>query len=116
MEMGIRRYRQEVLRVPPYHPDLNPFELVRAALYYVHLQIKDVMTLSDTFYETFPAEEWKGVCDKVISIEDNFVSKEPLFDKVFEEIINLGDDDLEVTDLDDDEDDGDEDPCGYEDI
>ncbi|XP_072375192.1 uncharacterized protein [Diabrotica undecimpunctata] len=77
----IRSFGHEVLRLPPYHLDINPIELVWAALKNfvrsknVSFKLNDVTELCDEFFDKFPAEEWKKVCDKNISIEDNFLTK-----------------------------------------
>lgn len=102
----VRSLGHEILRLPPYHPDLNPIELVWAALKQyvgtknVSFKLSGVVDICDEFFNTYSANQWQKVCDKVIKIEDDYVSKEALFDHAFEEIIiNLNDDDDDDDDI-----------------
>lgn len=88
-----------VLRLPPYHPDLNPIELVWASLkQYVakknlSFTITYVQQLCDNFFDEFSAAEWKKCCDHAIKWEQKFLEAEPLIDEITDQfIINLGED------------------------
>nr|CAH7714555.1 unnamed protein product [Callosobruchus chinensis] len=54
-----------VLRLPPYHPDLNPTELVWASLKQyvternVDFNFKHIEKYCDEFFSTFSKEDWK---------------------------------------------------------
>nr|XP_022913139.1 uncharacterized protein LOC111423981 [Onthophagus taurus] len=89
----------DVLRLPPYHPDLNPIELVWTSMKQyvaaknVTFKRDDVEVLCDRFFSTFGEEEWKKRCDHAIKVEDAFIAQQPRFDDVMESlIINLGED------------------------
>ncbi|XP_072400882.1 uncharacterized protein [Diabrotica undecimpunctata] len=101
----IRAQGHDVFRLPPYHPDLNPIEMVWAALKsYVGARNVDftftsIQQLSDEFFETFPVEEWKKITDKVIATERELMSKEPLIDVVVDRIVINPDEDSDSDDL-----------------
>ncbi|XP_072384552.1 uncharacterized protein [Diabrotica undecimpunctata] len=101
----IRAQGHDVFRLSPYHPDLNPIEMVWAALKsYVGARNVDftftsIQQLSDEFFETFPVEEWKKITDKVIATERELMSKEPLIDVVVDRIVINPDEDSDSDDL-----------------
>ncbi|GLV38151.1 hypothetical protein CBL_10118 [Carabus blaptoides fortunei] len=68
----------EVLRLPPYYPDLNPIEMMWASLKQDVEEIK---------------AEWSNRCRHVCKIEDEYAAKEPTIDEEMDRIIiNLGED------------------------
>lgn len=92
------QYGHSVLRLPPYHPDLNPIELVWASLKQyvaqrnVQFNFKTVERLCDEFFASFSTEEWKKRCEHAKGFEQFFADKEPALELVLENIIiNLRD-------------------------
>nr|CAH7727911.1 unnamed protein product [Callosobruchus chinensis] len=88
-----------VLRLPPYHPDLNPIELVWASLKQyvaernVDFNFKHVEKYCDELFSTFSKEDWKKKCEHAISYERYFTEKEPFLDVIVEYfIINFQED------------------------
>lgn len=82
-----------VLRLPPYHPDLNPIELVWASLkqhvgkYNVTFKLNDVKKLCDEFFHEFSAEEWATRCRNAIKCEDEFLEREGRLDDLIDKLI-----------------------------
>lgn len=82
-----------VLRLPPYHPDLNPIELIWADVKNyvgsrnVAFQLADVRRLCEEKFAMIGQEEWRSRCDHVKKIEDGYAAKEPLIDQITENII-----------------------------
>ncbi|XP_050302789.1 uncharacterized protein LOC126740704 [Anthonomus grandis grandis] len=102
----------EVLRLPPYHPDLNPIELVWGELKTyvakknINFNFKEVIKYCDAFFEEFSAEKWKSCCERAKRLEQKYLEKELTIDLVVEQlIINLDSTNSDTeSDTEDDED------------
>lgn len=88
-----------VLRLPPYHPDLNPIELVWASLKQfvaeknLNFNFKTVEHLCDEFFNSFSEDDWRKRCEHAEKFEKFYMEKEATLDLVVDEIIiNLGED------------------------
>lgn len=88
-----------VLRLPPYHPDLNPIEMIwgiiknHVAQKNVTNKMDDTIALCKNKIEEISVDEWKKVCNKVIQLEIDYLEKEHLIDETTERlIIHLGSD------------------------
>jgi len=97
---------QTVIRLPLYHPDLNPIENIwgivktRIAAKNVTSKLRDVQPLAEQNFAAVAMEEWAAVCRHVKAVEEEYMNREHEMDSVMERIIiNAGDDD------DDDDDD-----------
>lgn len=105
-----------VLRLPPYHPELNPIELIWATLkkwvasHNVTFKMDDVIELTDRKMELITREEWQEHCRHVRDVELEFMRKEGLLDAGEELIIHLngdsGDSDSDYEEAEDGEDAG----------
>lgn len=94
----MQQHGHTVLRLPPYHPDLNPIELVWASVKNavarrnVSFKFEDVESLAREEFSKISQEEWRKRCEHVVKVEDNYLSNEIIIDIHTEElIINLGD-------------------------
>jgi transposase len=72
----------DVVRLPPYHPDLNPIELVWAELKKnvgnknITFKFSDVILLADKFFEEeFSIKKWSKICNRVERLEKEFIRK-----------------------------------------
>jgi len=88
-----------VLRLPPYHPDLNPIEKLwaivknRMAAKNVTFKLQDVQHLAEQNFAAVTTEEWAAVCRHVQTVEKEYMSREHEMDSVMERItINTDDD------------------------
>lgn len=101
-----------VLRLPPYHPDLNPIELIwsllkgRVAKKNVTFNIDAVERLVSETCESITKDEWKKRCEHTRKIEEAYMELEPHIDQITEQIIIRLDED---SNSDDECDDGGED-------
>lgn len=101
-----------VLRLPPYHPELNPIEKIwgivknRVASRNITFNIKDVETLAREEFSKITVEEWAATCRHVEGIEKNYIQREHIMDDYAEEfIIQVNNDsDEDLFDLSSDED------------
>jgi len=88
-----------VIRLPPYHPDLNPIEKIwgivktRVASKNVTFKLQDVQHLAEQNFADVTMEEWAAVCRHVKAVEEEYMSREHEMDSVMERIIINADDD-----------------------
>ncbi len=77
-----------VLRLPPYHPELNPIEKIWAnvknfvASHNTTFQLDDVEKLARQRFEQLGAETWKPICDHVKEVEQKMMSHEFAIDTI----------------------------------
>nr|QLJ84878.1 transposase-like protein [Dichotomius schiffleri] len=95
-----------VLKLPPYHPDLNPIELIwatvkgRVAKRNTTFSLENVKQLVLEEFSNITEEEWRKRCDHVIKLEKNYLEREYIIEAEVEPLImNIGvdsdsDDDL----------------------
>lgn len=97
-DLLLQQHGHTALRLPPYHPDLNPIELIWAtvknnvARKNVTFKLQDAQQLAQQEFEKITAEDWHKRCQHVIHIEDKYIEMEPIidhFEEVNELIINL---------------------------
>ncbi|XP_046685395.1 uncharacterized protein LOC124371124 [Homalodisca vitripennis] len=88
-----------VLRLPPYHPDLNPIELIwsllkeRVAKKNVTFNINTVEQLVKETCDSITQEDWRKRCDHTISVEQTYMELERQIDEMTERIVvRLGED------------------------
>lgn len=96
-----------VLRLPPYHPELNPIEKIWAlvknwvAARNVTCTMKDVKTLTEERFAAITKDDWASVCSHVDKTVSEFMEKEHILDEALDEMIfavNTGDSDFETDD------------------
>ncbi|GBP80887.1 hypothetical protein EVAR_52191_1 [Eumeta japonica] len=99
-----------ILRLPPYHPDLNPIEMAWSTIKQyvgsknVKWNINNAIELIIEKVNLMGAPEWEVLGDKVKRIEEEYAKSDHVVDLMTEEfIIRVGDD------VDDDEDSSDSD-------
>lgn len=87
------------LRLPPYHPDLNPIENIWAqvknnvAQKNVHFKLDIVNGLVEAEFDAVTIEDWNKRCQKVIRNENKYLENEHHIDIITDElIININND------------------------
>lgn len=95
----LANYGHTVLRLPPYHPELNPIEKIWAlvkdyvAQNNVTFKLDDAKRILEEKFALVSAEEWRARCEHAIKKENEFMANEQLVDDLSERIIiNLQDD------------------------
>lgn len=93
----LAKFGHTVLRLPPYHPDLNPIENIWAlvkdhvAQKNVTFRLEDARTLLEEKIASIGAEEWSARCLHAIRIENNYIESDHIIDNASERIvISLG--------------------------
>lgn len=93
----LTEHGHSVLRLPPYHPDLNPIELIWSDLKNwvssrnVTFKIEDVQKLCEEKFNLITKEDWEIRCRHVLKIEQEYIEKAQILDTVIDEfIVNLG--------------------------
>jgi hypothetical protein len=81
------------LRLPPYHPDLNPIELIWASIKEyvarknVSFRLDDAMKLAEEKFNIVAKEEWSSRCNIARQCEQNYLRLEPVIDDISEQIV-----------------------------
>lgn len=89
----LQRNGHTVLRLPPYHPDLNPIELIWAtvknnvAARNINFKMEDVRKLTEEEFSRITQEDWQQRCKHVVNIEDKYLESEILVDETTESLI-----------------------------
>lgn len=102
VDLLLSEHGHSVLRLPPYHPDLNPIELIWAiikeyvARKNVTFNLNDAIKLLQEKVDLITADDWLSRCQKVVEIEKNYLEAENFIDNISEElIININGDSSE---------------------
>ncbi|XP_023720330.1 uncharacterized protein LOC111871440 [Cryptotermes secundus] len=93
MDNIMAAYGHTVLRRPPYHPDLNPTELVWADVKQsvgaenVSFHLDDVAKKCEKWFSEFGIENWGKVCDRTEKNEKEYIEKDGIRENAIERII-----------------------------
>lgn len=89
----VRKEGHDILRLPPYHPDLNPIELIwadikgHAAARNTSFSIADVQTICKEKISNMGVEDWTAKCMHVKKIEDEYCAREGGIDDLIESFV-----------------------------
>ena len=76
-----------ILRLQPYHPDLNPIELVWAQLKKMvssrnfNNKLKDVLEITKAAFTEISVQNWENMGKHVINLEEEYTRKDIVIDK-----------------------------------
>ncbi|XP_050351341.1 uncharacterized protein LOC126774055 isoform X2 [Nymphalis io] len=103
----LQQHGHTVLRLPPYHPELNPMENIWALVKtYIAdknaMNINALMTLAEEKLNAITVEEWRNFCLYAIEEEKKFQGREEALDTISERIV------IDINDLSDESEDEDE--------
>lgn len=103
----LQKHEHDIIRLPPYHPELNAIELIWAEVknwvgaHNVTFNIGDVEGLARQKFEAMSSVEWQKKCENVKNIEKGFMRNQGLLEDTIESfIINLGGESSEEEDTD----------------
>jgi len=98
----VAEHGHTVIRLPPYHPDLNLIEKIRGIMktriaaknVTFTRKLRDIQQLAEQNFAAGAVEEWAAVCRHVQAVEEEeYMSREYEMDNVMERIIINADDD-----------------------
>lgn len=81
-----------IVRLPPYHPDLSPIELVWADIKgrvseCVSDCLKVKRQLCEKLFSEYSVDKWKKCCDHIVKIENEYWKNDALMDTAVDELI-----------------------------
>jgi transposase len=94
-----------VLRLPPYHPELNPIEKIWAlmknhvAAYNTTFKLDDVRKLAEAKFEAVTVQQWQNICSHVEKIEVEYMKREYIVDEVEDLIISINGEESDESDF-----------------
>lgn len=94
----LARHGHVVLRLPPYHPELNPIEKIWAlvknyvAAHNTTFKLDDVRKLAEDKFSSVTVQEWENVCSSAEKVEKEYLEKEYIMDDIEDLIIRVGED------------------------
>lgn len=89
----LQQNNHTILRLPPYHPDLNPIEMVWkevkefVAKKNIDGNINNLMKLVEEKVNTMGENEWSVFCDKVMHIEEEYTKSDIVIDNLTDKFI-----------------------------
>lgn len=99
LDQLLESHGHRVLRLPPYHPELNPIEKIWAlvktwvAAHNITFKLADTEALTRQKFENITEQEWYNICQHIKKYEDELIKKEHLFDDTFDHLrftVNTG--------------------------
>ena len=97
--MTLRKKRNIILRLPPYHPDLNLIELVWAQLKKIVSsrnftnKLNDVLEITKAAFTEISVQNWENYCKHVINVEGEYTRKDIVINQEMDNfVIELADD------------------------
>lgn len=86
-----------VVRLPPYHCDLNPIELIwslaKRKVAAQNVGSRDIKQLTEEAFASITPADWKSCCDHVKKIEMEYIERGPrLYHNIEQLIIRVGED------------------------
>lgn len=109
LDETVQAQGHDILRLPPYHPDLNPIELIWAEVKgyvgskNISFNFSQAESLTAEKIATIGPEEWLNKCHHVRKVEAEYLSKEVGIDNVVESLMISLDSDSESDNTDEDE-------------
>lgn len=92
LDMLLSEFGHQVLRLPPYHPELNSIEKIWAAVKNwvatrnVEFKLGHVEQLTRQRFQELTQEEWINICNHTKNVEQTYLSTEHLLDDAIDTI------------------------------
>ncbi|XP_045445838.1 uncharacterized protein LOC123653906 [Melitaea cinxia] len=118
-DVMLEAHGHKVVRLPPYHCDLNPIELIwsvlkrRIAEKNLGQEANKIVQITEEAFATITEVEWRKECEHVKKLEEKYYADGQVIDSEMDRfIIEVGDDSDTSDDEDDMEDEDDDDLLG----
>jgi hypothetical protein len=105
-------YGHQVLRLPLYHPELNPIEKIWASVKNwvaernITFKLKEVECLVRKRFSEITINNWAAICRHVAKTEDEYILREAMLDEALEQfdfIVNTSSSDESFEECSEDE-------------
>lgn len=109
LDETVQKEGHTVLRLPPYHPDLNPIELIWAdvkgfvASKNVSCNFSQVQKITEDKIASMGQEDWIPKCEHVKKIENDYLENEGGIDNFIDSFVISLEDDSDTEDTDEDD-------------
>lgn len=83
----LKAHGHTTLRLPPYHPDLNPIEMIwsivkgHVAKHNTTFKMNDVIALCERKFAELSEDDWKPLCDRVKRLEREYCERDIIIDE-----------------------------------
>lgn len=106
----LAEHNHNILRLPPYHPDLNPIEMAWSMIKQyvgsknVKWNLNNAIELVKEKVNLMGATQWETLCNKTKSVEEEYAKSDHIIDLMTEQfIIRVTDDSSDSEETDDDD-------------
>jgi hypothetical protein len=112
LDLLMASYGHQVLRLPLYHPELNPIEKIWASVKNwvaernITFKLKDVECLVRKRFSEITINNWAAICRHVAKTEDEYILREAMLDEALEQfdfIVNTSSSDESFEECSEDE-------------
>ncbi|KAJ8930819.1 hypothetical protein NQ314_016351 [Rhamnusium bicolor] len=89
----LEQHGRKVLRLPPYHPELNPIEKIwamvknRVAARNITFKLNDVEGLAREEFSKITVDDWSNLCNHVNKYENELIEKQHILDNFTESLV-----------------------------
>ena len=87
VDESLKQHGHTAIRLPPYHAELNSFELIWAMLKGMTFKKKDAKKLTEDAFESISPKDWASCCRHVKDVEKRFYSTDIAVDDQVDRLV-----------------------------